>query len=207
MRSGSADGASGSAGGKNSAPPSAGLLKKQTESAYNSFRNRKRTRRDQSRLRGIYVRRCHLPSGKVYQSILNRNSSIFGSTVRFPIFSSTNFKTPPSSNGRFSNRSRFHHSGKCRQAPGSFFCVGDTKQSIYQWRGGCPKFLMPSKRNIVTRKSVEKECLAENWRDSPVIIETVNQVFERITDSMPDRHGKTRQHGRKHQRRGQKRRR
>lgn len=74
--------------------------------------------------------------------------------------------------------------GNAGKHPSSFFCVGDTKQSIYQWRGGMPEiFDAVEKKYCDEKKCVEKECLAENWRSSPVIIETVNQVFERITDS------------------------
>ena len=57
---------------------------------------------------------------------------------------------------------------------GSFFCVGDVKQAIYGWRGGNSGIF-----DSVTSSlgGVTSESLCDNWRSSPVIIETVNAIF------------------------------
>ncbi|MBR5416366.1 MAG: UvrD-helicase domain-containing protein [Thermoguttaceae bacterium] len=63
----------------------------------------------------------------------------------------------------------------------SFFCVGDTKQSIYQWRGGMPEIFDHVEREYCTkRRRAEKEPLDTNYRSSPEIIEAVNEVFGTI---------------------------
>jgi len=56
----------------------------------------------------------------------------------------------------------------------SLFVVGDTKQAIYGWRGGCVElfdavaFLVPS---------AGRQTLAESRRSSPVVLDAVNTVF------------------------------
>ncbi len=62
----------------------------------------------------------------------------------------------------------------------SFFCVGDTKQAIYGWRGGVAEIF-----DAVTREldDVQQRSLDTNWRSSPYVIGTVNQIFQNL-----DRH-------------------
>lgn len=59
--------------------------------------------------------------------------------------------------------------------PRSVFVVGDVKQSLYSWRGAEPE-LLPS---LASRWSQLQESTLElNFRSSPIVLETVNQVFE-----------------------------
>jgi len=61
--------------------------------------------------------------------------------------------------------------------PRSFFCVGDTKQAIYGWRGGEAEIL-----DAVTDElpAVIQRPLHKSWRSSQVVIDFVNRVFKRI---------------------------
>lgn len=61
---------------------------------------------------------------------------------------------------------------------GSIFCVGDTKQAIYSWRGG-ESAIFDAFQNSLRRKP---RCLPLNTsrRSSPVIIELVNQLFRNL---------------------------
>lgn len=56
----------------------------------------------------------------------------------------------------------------------SFFCVGDTKQAIYGWRGGVAEIFDSVQKNL---EGVSQRALNSSFRSSPVIIEFVNQVF------------------------------
>ncbi|MCC6409563.1 MAG: UvrD-helicase domain-containing protein [Planctomycetes bacterium] len=58
----------------------------------------------------------------------------------------------------------------------SFFCVGDTKQSIYGWRGGDPRLL----EGVARWPTVEKRSLTQSWRSAPVVLAAVNAVFESL---------------------------
>ena len=56
-----------------------------------------------------------------------------------------------------------------------FFCVGDQKQSLYQWRGGDPRLF-----DRVEEKysgGIESSSLDESWRSVPDVLEMVNAVF------------------------------
>lgn len=66
------------------------------------------------------------------------------------------------------------------QAKRSFFCVGDTKQAIYGWRGGVAEIFdaVASQIDGVTEKTQNK-----SYRSSPAVIETVNEIFKNL-----DRH-------------------
>ncbi len=57
---------------------------------------------------------------------------------------------------------------------GSFFCVGDIKQSIYGFRGGQPGILESLPRQF---EDLQLKSLDTSYRSSPVIVEAVNQVF------------------------------
>ncbi|MEO1615334.1 MAG: UvrD-helicase domain-containing protein [Planctomycetota bacterium] len=62
----------------------------------------------------------------------------------------------------------------------SFFCVGDTKQAIYGWRGGVAEIFDAVGDEIPHIRSVQQD---ESYRSSPLILKTVNNVFSRL-----DRH-------------------
>ena len=62
----------------------------------------------------------------------------------------------------------------------TLFSVGDVKQSIYRWRHAAPEILDELPDLLVGPdggRAIEESTLAENWRSSPVVIETVNDVF------------------------------
>lgn len=56
----------------------------------------------------------------------------------------------------------------------SMFCVGDTKQAIYGWRGGVAEVF-----NSVTKAlpTIEQQELSQSYRSSPEVMEVVNRVF------------------------------
>lgn len=60
----------------------------------------------------------------------------------------------------------------------SFFCVGDTKQAIYGWRGGAAEIF-----DSVTSTSdrIEQRELSDSFRSSPEVIEVVNEVFRNLS--------------------------
>ncbi len=60
---------------------------------------------------------------------------------------------------------------------GSLFCVGDTKQAIYGWRGGCADLFDALQQRV---EGLDSTTLAASYRSSPVIIETVNRCFSRL---------------------------
>ena len=73
---------------------------------------------------------------------------------------------------------------------GSFYCVGDVKQSIYAFRQGEPRLLATMKERY---PQLASETLSVSYRSSPVILETVNTVFgnlieaiDALSDSDPD---------------------
>ncbi|MFN3168154.1 MAG: UvrD-helicase domain-containing protein [Phycisphaeraceae bacterium] len=55
----------------------------------------------------------------------------------------------------------------------SLFCVGDTKQAIYGWRGGCAELF----ESVEALPGVETATLSKSWRSSQVVLDTVNRVF------------------------------
>ncbi|XZE34972.1 PD-(D/E)XK nuclease family protein [Pirellulaceae bacterium SH501] len=59
----------------------------------------------------------------------------------------------------------------------SFFCVGDTKQAIYGWRGGVSEIFESVGVQI---RNVQKEQLVKSFRSSPVVIDFVNAVFTQL---------------------------
>lgn len=78
----------------------------------------------------------------------------------------------------------------------SFFCVGDTKQAIYGWRGGVSAIF-----DAVTQQipGVRQDQQDKSYRSSPVISETMTEIFQnlmrhpsyasaaRVTDAPADR--------------------
>ena len=61
---------------------------------------------------------------------------------------------------------------------GSFFCVGDTKQAIYGWRGGLAEIFDALDGELA---GLVRQTLATSYRSSQPVIDTVNQVFTRLT--------------------------
>jgi ATP-dependent exoDNAse (exonuclease V) beta subunit len=59
----------------------------------------------------------------------------------------------------------------------SFFCVGDTKQAIYGWRGGVAEIFDSVTKSI---DGLETSDLRDSFRSSPEIMEVVNRVFENL---------------------------
>lgn len=74
---------------------------------------------------------------------------------------------------------RIVHQSSEEKKKGSFFCVGDVKQAIYGWRGGCPQIF----DQISEELGVPDETIAENWRSSQTILDVVNLVFTDIGES------------------------
>ena len=64
---------------------------------------------------------------------------------------------------------------------GSFYVVGDVKQSIYTWRQGEPRLLATMKERY---PQLESEILSVSYRSSPVILETANTVFGNLIESI-----------------------
>ncbi len=61
----------------------------------------------------------------------------------------------------------------------TLFCVGDPKQSIYQWRGGDPTlFDHLENRYNAGGDEFQVQSLEKSWRSSPEILDLVNAVFE-----------------------------
>ncbi len=58
----------------------------------------------------------------------------------------------------------------------SAFIVGDTKQSIYSWRGGCAE-LFDDVEAQLKACGLETESLNESYRSSPIVLDAVNMVF------------------------------
>ena len=63
---------------------------------------------------------------------------------------------------------------------GSFYCVGDVKQSIYGWRQGEPRLLSSMK---TLYPQLQEETLAVSYRSSPVILKTANTIFGNLLDA------------------------
>jgi ATP-dependent exoDNAse (exonuclease V) beta subunit len=56
----------------------------------------------------------------------------------------------------------------------SFFCVGDQKQSIYQWRGGVPELL----DEVIKQYQLSPEELNKSYRSAQVILDFVNTFLK-----------------------------
>lgn len=69
-----------------------------------------------------------------------------------------------------------------RSKDGSFFCVGDTKQAIYAWRGGVAAIFDSIEKQLDLTEP-NRIPLNKSFRSSPVVIETVNRLFESIVSN------------------------
>jgi len=61
----------------------------------------------------------------------------------------------------------------------TFFCVGDQKQSIYQWRGGDPQLFdrVAKRYEQGTGQEFDIRSLDESWRSRPNVLKLINAVF------------------------------
>jgi ATP-dependent exoDNAse (exonuclease V) beta subunit len=61
----------------------------------------------------------------------------------------------------------------------SFFCVGDVKQAIYQWREGDPDLFREIFKHYTAAApgAIAERPLVESWRSGPPLIAMVNAVF------------------------------
>jgi ATP-dependent helicase/nuclease subunit A len=59
----------------------------------------------------------------------------------------------------------------------SLFCVGDTKQSIYGWRGGEPRLL----EELGEALEVAPETLVHNYRSAPVVLAAASAVLSSVS--------------------------
>lgn len=65
------------------------------------------------------------------------------------------------------------------ETAGSFFCVGDTKQAIYGWRGGKAAIFDAVQRQV---PGVDSDSQNLSFRSSPVIMDFVTNVFQNLTN-------------------------
>ena len=61
----------------------------------------------------------------------------------------------------------------------SFFCVGDEKQAIYGWRGGCAELFGA----VEGLPGVAAWTMTQSRRSSPVVLDAVNHVFLALTSN------------------------
>jgi ATP-dependent helicase/nuclease subunit A len=60
----------------------------------------------------------------------------------------------------------------------SFFCVGDTKQAIYVWRGGIAQIFEAIEGELT---GLQNQQLVQSFRSAPPVIETANKLFQNLT--------------------------
>ncbi len=63
-------------------------------------------------------------------------------------------------------------------ATGSLFCVGDVKQAIYGWRGGCAEIFNQLDADL---GGLAWESTERSYRSSQVVLDAVNRVFGTLT--------------------------
>lgn len=63
------------------------------------------------------------------------------------------------------------------QQGGSVFAVGDTKQAIYGWRGGCAEIFEALEHDLEGLLRTTRE---KSYRSSQVVLEVVNRVFNQL---------------------------
>ena len=66
---------------------------------------------------------------------------------------------------------------------GTYFCVGDEKQSIYSWRGGEAAIFESMKSRLENESKIEKITMETTRRCAKPIIEAVNTLFVNIQNS------------------------
>ncbi|MEX0776786.1 MAG: UvrD-helicase domain-containing protein [Phycisphaeraceae bacterium] len=66
--------------------------------------------------------------------------------------------------------------GDAEEAERSFFCVGDPKQAIYGWRGGCAQLFDRIEADLHLNESARR-AMSESRRSSQVVLDAVNRVF------------------------------
>ena len=59
----------------------------------------------------------------------------------------------------------------------TFFCVGDTKQAIYGWRGGVAEIFDTVAEQLPNIDQVNQN---KSWRSSPVLMESINRIFKNL---------------------------
>ncbi len=64
--------------------------------------------------------------------------------------------------------------------------VGDTKQSIYRWRGSNSKIMDSEIESFFTRDIIELKSLNKNWRSTEEIIKFNNNIFSNISNYFED---------------------
>jgi ATP-dependent exoDNAse (exonuclease V) beta subunit len=64
------------------------------------------------------------------------------------------------------------------RAEQSFFCVGDTKQAIYAWRGGVAEIFDSVSESI---EQLQQDEMRDSYRSSPEVLRAVNSVFQQLT--------------------------
>ena len=69
------------------------------------------------------------------------------------------------------------HADEQREVVRSFFCVGDTKQAIYGWRGGVAEIFDTVADQV---PGITQEELNVSFRSSPVIMDVVNATFPNL---------------------------
>ena len=64
----------------------------------------------------------------------------------------------------------------------TFFCVGDIKQAIYSWRGGCAE-IFDHVESALTLGANALAGLSHSHRSSPIVLEVVNKLFARLPEA------------------------
>lgn len=64
--------------------------------------------------------------------------------------------------------------GGAPRGDSSFFCVGDTKQAIYGWRGGVAEIFDSVDRSV---SELQQTAMSDSFRSSPEVMQVVNDVF------------------------------
>ncbi|MCE9591692.1 MAG: UvrD-helicase domain-containing protein [Planctomycetes bacterium] len=64
----------------------------------------------------------------------------------------------------------------------SFFCVGDSKQAIYGWRGGCAELFGHIERQLHLPPE-SRIRLSRSFRSAQVVLDAVNRVFGKLAEN------------------------
>ena len=62
----------------------------------------------------------------------------------------------------------------------SCFIVGDSKQAIYAWRGGCSAIMQDLRQHPGLPDEIAQETMEINYRSSEVVLNSVNQCFSQL---------------------------